>query len=43
MKTIQKIKWVHHIFKNGDFFLTDEQRRKVYEEYKRSRGLKENL
>ena len=29
--------------KNGDFFLTDEQRRKAYEEYKRSRGLKENL
>ena len=29
--------------KNGDFFLTDEQRREAYKEYKRSRGLKENL
>lgn len=26
--------------KNGDFFLTDEQRREAYKEYKRSRGLK---
>ena len=29
--------------KNGDFFLTDEQRREAYKEYKRSRGLKLNL
>lgn len=26
--------------KNGDFFLTDEQRMEAYKEYKRSRGLK---
>ena len=26
--------------KNRDFFLTDEQRREAYKEYKRSRGLK---
>lgn len=26
--------------KNGDFFLTDEQRGEAYKEYKRSRGLK---
>ena len=26
--------------KNGDFFLTDEQRMEAYTEYKRSRGLK---
>lgn len=37
--TYEKIIFESYI-ENGDFFLTDEQRREAYKEYKRSRGLK---